>query len=99
MNHVLTDDDAQSLIANETTAWEIVRLAFPDASRDFCDWFLWEKTPFPIVRGVHDIADAVAARFVRGPRCDEPTERDYDCNNRVRGWGRRCHLHEIEEAL
>lgn len=93
--HVLTDAEAQELIDLGVTAWEMVRLGFPGAERDLCDFILWEKTPFPLVRGVRDIADHVAELVIEGPRCDMDTDRapHYRCRRKVREWGESCQKH------
>ena len=93
--HVLTDEEAQRYLSIGVTAREIVRLGFPDADDYFTDLVLWEKTPFPLVRGIHDIADAVATLVLDGPRCDFPTGRapNYACRRKVNRWGAGCYLH------
>jgi hypothetical protein len=95
MTHTLTDEEAQELIDLQVTAWELVRLGFPSFTQDACDYMLWEKTGFPLVRGVHDIVDEVAALVIEGPRCDEPTERKphFRCRRKVSKWGDACHEH------
>jgi hypothetical protein len=58
--HVLTDDEARQLLQIGATPRDLVRLRWPDASDKEADHVLWEQTPFPLIREVHDLADAVA---------------------------------------
>lgn len=56
----LTRRDARTYLRLGISPREVVRLRWPDASDEFADFVLWEQTPFPLVRGLDDIADAVA---------------------------------------
>ena len=96
--HVLTDDEARSLLAVGATAEDVVRLGFPDADAEFAGFLLWEKTPFPLVQGVHDLADAVAQLVIDGPRCDE-YHRHGMCRRKVAEWGARCWQHATSEEV
>lgn len=58
--HVLTDEDAKTYLDIGIKATEVVLLRWPDATPDFADFVLWELTPWPVVSGVHDLADAIA---------------------------------------
>lgn len=92
MSHVLSDDEAMELIGVGVSPRDIVRLAFPDADDDLADFILWEQTAFPLVSGVHDLADSMAYLMERGPRCDMPT-RDGMCARRVTSWLASCWQH------
>jgi hypothetical protein len=69
--HVLTDTEAEAMLTVGATYRDIPRLAWPDLTDQEADRVLWECTPFPLVDGVHDLADAVAAAFLRYG--DDPT--------------------------
>lgn len=59
--HVLTTAEATALVELGVTPRDLIRLRWPDASDEEADYLLWEETPWPMVQGVHEIADAVAA--------------------------------------
>lgn len=63
--HVLTDPEAQELLDLGVTPRDLVRLAWPDATDEQATAVLWQRTPYPLVDGVHDITDAVAAAYVQ----------------------------------
>jgi hypothetical protein len=61
VRHALSYKDARTYLRIGITPVEIVRLRWPDITDQGADYVLWELTPFPLVRGVHDLADAVCA--------------------------------------
>lgn len=65
MMHVLSDEAARSYLDIGITAVEVVRLLNPDASDFEAAHLLWEHTPFPLVSGIHDLADRLP-----GLECD-----------------------------
>lgn len=93
--HVLTNEEAAELIALGVTAAELVRLRWPTATPEEADWILWERTPFPVVDGVHDIADAVAD--INETICGDLTWTGI-CHRRVSRFGSRCWQHNLTTA-
>lgn len=62
MPHLLTQAQADTLVERGTTPVDLARivLASPDLPLAEAGRVLWERTPFPMVRGVHELADALA---------------------------------------
>jgi len=59
--HALSDADAKRYLKLGITGEMVVRLRWPDISEDAAAYVLWEFTPYPLVQGIHDLADAIAA--------------------------------------
>lgn len=59
--HALSYKDSRTYLRLGITPIEVVRLRWPNISDEDADYVLWEMTPFPLVRGLHDLADAVCA--------------------------------------
>ncbi len=65
MAKTLTDEEAQWFIDEKWTPEDLVRLLWVDADDGFAHFILWERTPFPLVSGVHDIMDALMEEYER----------------------------------
>lgn len=61
--HVLPDREALRLIEAHATPRDLMRLVDPNLSDKDADFLLWERTPFPLIQGVHDLVDYAAERF------------------------------------
>lgn len=58
--HILSDQDAKDYLAMGINAQEVVRLRWPDVTDEQAAYVLWERTPYPLIQGIHDIADRIA---------------------------------------
>jgi hypothetical protein len=58
--HTLSEQDALTYLHVGVNPHELVRLRWPDMTDEQASHLLWEQTPFPMISGIHDIADAVA---------------------------------------